>query len=82
MPKRLARRRPQARSSPVALWSGRGTMSSRLLEGLEAAGVDEAGADEHVLVGEGQHGPAELVGHQRLEHGVALGGALRPTPGR
>ena len=50
----------------VALWSGRGTMSFRALERLEPAGVDEAGADEHVLVGEGQHGPAELVGIMAL----------------
>ena len=31
MPKRLARRRPHARSSPVALWPGRGTMSFSVL---------------------------------------------------
>ena len=51
-------------------------------ERLEPAGVDEPDADEHVLVGEGEHGPAVLVGHQRLEHGVALRRCARPTPGR
>ena len=46
------------------------------LEGLEAGRRGEAGADEDVLVGEGQHGPAELVVDDRPQHGVALGGAL------
>src|SRR5579864_4241580 len=44
----------------------------QLLEGLERAGVDETGADEDVLVGEGQDGTAELVAAQRLERRVAL----------
>ena len=32
------------------------------VEGLEGLGRDEPGADQDVLVGEGQQGPAELVG--------------------
>ncbi len=46
------------------------------LERLEAAGVEEAGADQDVLVGEGEHGPPVLVVHHPLEHRVALAGAL------
>ena len=58
-PKRLASRRPHARSSPRGLVVRAGHDVLEALEGLEARRVDEAGADEHVLVGEGQHGPAD-----------------------
>src|SRR5205823_14791154 len=46
------------------------------LEGLEAGGVDELGAHEHVFVGERQQRPPVLVGHELLEHGVTLGAPL------
>ena len=50
-------------------------MSSSALNASKPAGVGEPGAHQHVLVGEGQHGPAELVGHDGPQHGVALGRA-------
>ena len=48
----------------------------QVLEGLEGAGVDEPGADQDVLVREGQHGPAELGGDDGLQHLLPLGVAL------
>ena len=46
------------------------------LEGLEARGRGEARADEDVLVGKRQHGPPQLVLHDRPQHRVALRGPL------
>ncbi|CAB4752437.1 unannotated protein [freshwater metagenome] len=43
---------------------------------LEGACAVEATADQHVFVGEGEHGPAHLLVDDGLEHAVALGGAL------
>src|SRR5262245_25210317 len=44
-------------------------------EGVEAAGLAEARADEHVLVGEREDGTAQEVGDDAAQHRVALGGA-------
>ena len=75
-PKRLARRRPQARSSPVAFWAGAGHHVGQAGEGLEPVGAEQAGAHQDVLVGEGQQGPAVLVAHHGPEDGVGPGGAV------
>jgi hypothetical protein len=56
--------------------AGAGDDVAEVLERLEAATVDQAGADHDVLVGEGEHRPAVLVVHERLEHGVPLRRAL------
>ena len=45
-------------------------------ERLEAGRRGEPGAEEDVLVGEGEHGPAELVLHDGPQDGVALGAPL------
>jgi len=55
---------------------GPGADVLQALEGGEPARIDEPGADEYVLVGEGQHRPAELGGDDRLQHLVPLGVAL------
>ena len=74
--KRLASRRPHARSSPTARTPGRGVTSSRSLKASSGVGRDEARADHHVLVGEGHQGPVVGLLHQRPQHLVTLGGAL------
>ncbi len=46
------------------------------VEGPEALGRQEAGPEQDVLVGEGQQGPAVLVGHDALEGGLGPRGAV------
>src|SRR5579884_1211015 len=64
---------PLLAGGPVA---GAGNDVLEPLEGLEAGGVGDAGAHQHVLVREGQHRPPVLVGHDRPQHGVPLGRPL------
>ena len=68
-------------TAPGALLAGGGVVGPRHdvgehLERLESGGIEESRSDQDVLVGEGEHGAPVLVGHDRLEHGVALARAL------
>jgi len=57
---------------PVAVWPGRGTMSSSDLNASNPPALVKRLPDQDVLVGEGQHGPPVLLGHHRPQHRVAL----------
>ena len=75
-PNRLASRRPQARSSPVALWPGPGTTSVNPEKARKPSAAEQTGPDQDVLVGEGQQGPPVLVTHHGPEHGVGPRGPV------
>ena len=66
-PKRLDRRRAQARSSPEDLWSGNGHDVLEAGEGTKALRREQPGTEKDVLVGKSQQGPAVLVRHDPLE---------------
>ena len=67
-PKRLASRRPQARSSPTARVPGLGVTSSSSLNASSAVGGDEPRADDDVLVGERHQRPVVRLVHQAPQH--------------
>ena len=62
----------------LALWSGRGTTSASPAKAWYASAHAQAGADQDVLVGEGQQGPAVLVAEQQAQRLLGLG---RPVDG-
>ena len=73
---------PRPAPRPRTCGPGKGTTSWRPGERAESLGAEQSGAEQHVLVGEGQQRPAVLVGHDATSVAPRTASCGRPGPGR